>query len=110
MNSSNVSAFPPDNDVPPADVSFGSILSQFEEEQHLKPGEGVRGTVVSLGPDSVFIDIGRKMDGVLSIEKVRGENGEIGVHVGDELAVSITGRDQEGSYLLSTLEVARPKD
>ena len=110
MNSSNVSAFPPDSDVPPADVSFGSILSQFEEEQHDKPGQGVRGTVVSLGPDSVFVDIGRKMDGVLPIEKFRGANGEIGVRVGDELLVSITGRDQEGSYLLSTLEVARPKD
>ncbi|MGH9612573.1 MAG: 30S ribosomal protein S1, partial [Bryobacteraceae bacterium] len=111
MNSSNVSAFPPDSDVPPSgDVSFGSILSQFEEEQHDKPGEGVRGTVVSLGPDSVFVDIGRKMDGVLPIEKVRGENGETNIRVGDELVVSITGRDQEGSYLLSTLEVARPKD
>lgn len=111
MNSSNVSAFPPDSDIPPSgDVSFGSILSQFEEEQHDKPGEGVRGTVVSLGPDSVFVDIGRKMDGVLPIEKVRGGNGEISVRVGDELVVSITGRDQEGSYLLSTLEVVRPKD
>jgi len=111
MNSSNVSAFPLDSDVPPSgDVSFGSILSQFEEGQHDKPGEGVRGTVVSLGPDSVFVDIGRKMDGVLPIEKVRDENGAISVHVGDELVVSITGRDQEGNYLLSTLEVARPKD
>ena len=111
MNSSNVSAFPLDSDVPPSgDVSFGSILSQFEEGQHDKPGEGVRGTVVSLGPDSVFVDIGRKMDGVLPIEKVRDENGAISVRVGDELVVSITGRDQEGNYLLSTLEVARPKD
>src|SRR6185437_729899 len=111
MNSSNVSAFPLDSDVPPSgDVSFGSILSQFEEGQHDKPGEGVRGTVVSLGPDSVFVDIGRKMDGVLPIEKVRDENGAISVRVGDELVVSITGRNQEGNYLLSTLEVARPKD
>ena len=66
--------------------------------------------MVSITSDSVFVDIGRKMDGVLPVELFRAPNGELTIHVGDRLRVSITGRDEEGSYTLSTVKVERPKD
>ena len=91
--------------------SFGAILSEFEQSHHASGrGETLQGTVVSVTPDSVFVDIGRKMDGLIPVEQFRQPDGELSIHVGDLMVVSVTGRDEEGSYLLSTIKVERPKD
>src|SRR5579862_361836 len=100
-----------DLDNPRVDNSFGDILSQFEQTHHGKnANEALEGTVVSISPESVFVDIGRKLDGVLPVELFRDAAGALNIHVGDKLRVSITGRDAEGSYTLSTIKVERPKD
>jgi small subunit ribosomal protein S1 len=97
--------------APPTDNSFAEILSEFEH-QHRGPkrGEAMRGTVVSIGTEAVFVDIGRKIDGMLPVELFRDDAGALSVHVGDVLMVTITGSDGEGSYTLSTVKVERPKD
>ena len=102
----------PDNveAAPTDDNSFGDILSQFEQEHHPRGKETIQGTVVAITPETVFVDIGRKMDGIIPIEKVRTDKGDLTVHVGDTITVTVTGRDEEGSYLLSTVKVERPKD
>lgn len=92
------------------DNSFGDILSQFEQQHHVDGKETIEGTVVSISPETVFVDIGRKMDGVLPIEKVLSDKGDVLVQVGQKMTVTVTGRDQDGSYLLSTVKVERPKD
>jgi len=87
----------------PQEESFGAILSQFEQSHHSEGGS-VEGTVVSVTSDGAFVDIGRKMDGVLSPEAAQG------LKTGMKLLVSIRGRDEEGNYLLSTIKVEIPKD
>ncbi len=86
-------------DTPSNDNSFGEILSEFEQTSP-RPNEineALEGTVVSISPESVFVDIGRKVDGVVPVEKFRDAAGALTVQVGDKLRVSITGRDEEGS-------------
>jgi small subunit ribosomal protein S1 len=85
------------------DNSFGDILTQFEQS-HRSGGETLEGTVVSVTPEAVFVDLGRKMDGVITPDAT---------HVykkGDKVLVSIRGRDEEGNYQLSTIKVETPKD
>src|SRR5579862_3579153 len=84
-----------------ADTSFGDILTQFEQTHHAG-GERVEGTVVSVTPDGVFVDIGRKMDGMLPPAPE--------LKPGIKVIVSIRGRDESGTYLLSTIKVETPKD
>jgi small subunit ribosomal protein S1 len=98
-------------DAPAEDNSFGDILSQFEQTHHgQRNREALEGTVVSISPESVFVDIGRKMDGMLPVDLFRDAAGALTVRVGDKMLVNITGRDAEGSYTLSTIKVERPKD
>jgi small subunit ribosomal protein S1 len=98
-------------DAPPVDNSFGDILSEFEQSHRGgRNNEGLEGTVVSISPESVFVDIGRKVDGVVPVEQFRDAAGALTVQVGDKMRVSITGRDEEGCYTLSTIKVERPKD
>jgi small subunit ribosomal protein S1 len=94
------------------DTSFGDILSQFEQEHHEKtetPGP-LEGTVVAIHDDAVFVDIGRKTEGVVPTDKLRDPSGELSVKKGDKLFVHVTGRNEEGYYELSTVQVERPRD
>jgi small subunit ribosomal protein S1 len=84
-----------------ADTSFGDILTQFEQTHHAG-GERLEGTVVSVTPDGAFVDIGRKMDGMLPPAPE--------LKPGTKVIVSIRGRDESGTYLLSTIKVETPKD
>jgi small subunit ribosomal protein S1 len=93
------------------DNSFGDILSEFEQTHRGgRNNQALEGTVVSISPESIFVDIGRKVDGVLPVGTFRDATGALTVQVGDKMLVTITGRDEEGSYTLSTIKVERPKD
>jgi small subunit ribosomal protein S1 len=83
------------------DTSFADILSEFDKAHH-SGGGTMEGTVVSVTPDGVFVDIGRKMDGMLPPDPR--------LTPGTKVVVSIRGRDEDGTILLSTLKVEIPKD
>jgi small subunit ribosomal protein S1 len=85
------------------DSSFGDILSQFEQTHHTR-GETVEGTVMTVTADTVFVDIGRKMDGAIPRDPA------VDLKPGTKLLVSIRGRDQDGTYQLSTIKVETPRD
>ena len=91
--------------------SFGDILSQYEQSHSHKADEGkkgLEGTVVAVSGDSVFLDIGYKMEGTIPLAEFQ-RAGEA-VKRGDTFPVSIKGRDEEGYYQLSRLKVERPRD
>ncbi|MBL8214035.1 MAG: S1 RNA-binding domain-containing protein [Bryobacterales bacterium] len=92
--------------------TFGDILSQFEQEHKADAptGEAVPGTVVSVTPEAVVVDIGRKMDGVLDPAPFLLSDGNFSVKPGDVLQVTVSGRNEEGYYQLSMLKVKRPTD
>jgi small subunit ribosomal protein S1 len=93
--------------------SFGDILTQFEQahaSQGLARGDGRDGTVIAVTGDSVFVDIGMKIEGIVPAAEFRDKDGAVGIQPGDKLRVAITGRNDEGYYLLSKLKVQRPKD
>jgi small subunit ribosomal protein S1 len=92
---------PDSPEASPADTSFGDLLTQFEQSHH-SAGERVEGTVVSVTPDGAFVDIGRKMDGMLPPAPE--------LKPGIKVLVSIRGRDETGTYLLSTIKVETPRD
>jgi len=99
----------------PEESSFADILSEFEHshqaatESEATPAAGLKGTVVTVNADSVIIDIGRKMEGVLPLDKLKA-GGVDEVKAGDTLTVTVTGRNEEGYYELSCMRAARPKD
>src|SRR5579863_6291942 len=90
-------------EVTSVDTSFADILNEFEQAHHAR-GETLVGTVVTVTADSVFVDIGRKTDGVLPVDP------KVPLQPGQKLIVSIRGRDEEGNYQLSTIRVETPKD
>jgi small subunit ribosomal protein S1 len=96
-------ALPEEGETAAGDSSFGDILSEFEQS-HRSGGETVEGTVVSVTPDNVVVDIGRKMEGTLPRDP------KIDWKPGIKVLVSVRGRDEEGYYQLSTIKVEVPRD
>ena len=89
--------------------SFAELLSAFEHSHtHRAASKQLQGTVVSASADQVFLDIGYKTEGVLPRSAF--ENNADAVKPGDEVAVSVTGRNEEGYYQLTRFRVAQPRD
>lgn len=89
--------------------TFAEMLSEFEGSHKQETGTR-KGAVVAVTPESVFVDIGLKTEGILPAGDFRDAEGNPGVQVGDIVTVSITGRGPEGYYTLSKLKVEKPKD
>src|SRR5579885_245778 len=97
--------------APESDESFGALLSEFERTHTHKGEDGAKqleGTVVSISAESVFLDIGYKIEGVLP--RAAFENNAEGVVPGDRFPVSVKGRNEEGYYDLSRVKLARVTD
>jgi small subunit ribosomal protein S1 len=91
--------------------SFADLLSAFEKTHSHKADSGakqLRGIVISVSADQVFLDIGYKTEGVLPRSAF--DNNAETVKPGDTFPVSVTGRDEEHYYQLSRFNVAQPRD
>jgi small subunit ribosomal protein S1 len=93
--------------------SFAEALSRFEQEhRHDRDGspETRQGIVVAITGEFVFCDVGLKMEGLIPTADLRNDRGELLLQPGDTLPVVVRGRDPEGYYRLSVLQVEQPRD
>lgn len=100
----------PDNqNGPETNESFADILSQYEQSHKRRADDGSRqieATVISVGPEQAFLDIGYKIEGVLPLTSF----GNTPPKPGDKVHVTIKGRNEEGYYELSRFKMAQPTD
>ena len=91
--------------------SFADQLRAFERSHSHRgePGQRqLKGVVVSLTAEQVFLDIGYKTEGVLPRSAF--DSNADSVKPGDSFPVSVTGRNEEHYYELSRFKVAQPRD
>jgi small subunit ribosomal protein S1 len=87
---------------------FGSVLAEYEQgrpeaesREAPKVGDKVKGKILSIGPEAVFIDLGGKAEGSIEIAQVTDAEGNVTVAVGDELDATVTAIDPDsGSFVL----------
>ncbi|MCW5963196.1 MAG: 30S ribosomal protein S1 [Bryobacterales bacterium] len=101
----------PENEIQettPQESSFGDILQAFEESHAaVQTGQSVQGRVVAVHENHVLVDIGQKSEGVLSKDQLEG----VAIpEIGQELTVTISGRNEEGALTLALNKVVVPKD
>lgn len=91
--------------------SFEALLE--ESLKNLNTNERVKGTVVSIDPTAVYVDVGRKQTGFIPADELSNDptvNPEDVVKVGDELELLIMKtNDQEGTIMLSKRRVDAQK-
>ncbi|HEX3941698.1 MAG TPA: 30S ribosomal protein S1 [Acidobacteriaceae bacterium] len=94
---------------PEREESFDALLAQYERRHNLAPetaGKQLQGAVIAVSADQIFLDIGFKVEGVLPVAALAGQQ----VKLGDVLPVTVKGRNEEGYYELSRLKIAQPTD
>lgn len=80
---------------------YESSISKFEE------GQVVTGTVISVGKETVLVDVGYKSEGQISIQEFIGEDGNVNVNVGDQFEVMIEVWDEEEETVLLSRDKAK---
>jgi small subunit ribosomal protein S1 len=87
--------------------SFNELFQEYERAHARSPEDGgkqIEGTVIAVTSEQVFVDIGFKVEGVLSFTDAEP------LQRGDRVLVSVKGRNEEGYYALSRFKVAQPRD
>jgi small subunit ribosomal protein S1 len=67
----------------------------------LRPGQAVAGTIVQIGQDYVFVDVGTTTEGRIDRRELENDKGELGVHVGDAIRASVVSADDVSGPRLS---------
>jgi small subunit ribosomal protein S1 len=93
------------------DEDFAAMLAEFEGKQpkadrrRPKPGDVVRGKVISIGKEAVFVDVGGKAEGVLDRAQVTSSDGALTVAVGDEVEARVA--EDRGGVLELRVKIGR---
>jgi small subunit ribosomal protein S1 len=84
------------------DMSFADLFEASDRlamDAPLVPGEPVRGKVVLITGDTVFIDYGAKSEGWADLEEFTNDNGEVTVKPGMEVELGFIGFGPSGAQL-----------
>lgn len=85
---------------------FAALLAEFDQkhtgtpEKGAKAGDQVRGRVVAISEDQVFIDLGGKAEGIMDAASCRDPEGQLRVAVGDEVTAMVAGIAEDGTLRL----------
>ena len=90
-----------DEREPPSE-DFATLFARAETGPHLEVGQVVKGRVILVGAESVFVDIGGKGEAWIERAELADEAGRLSVGVGDEVEATVVsmGDDVQLSYKL----------
>ncbi len=88
--------------------SFAALFeaSQQESQGALKPGDKVKGRVISMDANTVFMDVGDKRDGVVDRVELTDNDGNVTVKEGEELDLYVVNVGTGGIKLSKSLSGA----
>jgi len=71
--------------------NFSDLLESYSagRDEDIQIGDKIRGEIISIGRDSVFVDTGMKIDGVVDKEELLDENKELPYKEGDTLELYV---------------------
>jgi small subunit ribosomal protein S1 len=94
---------------------FAAMFAASERSERLQTGHTVEGTIVAIGAEAAFVDVGAKGEAMLALDELKNADGELEAAVGDRIqatVVSTTGgitlsrRLQRGAATARQLEDA----
>ncbi|HED4581892.1 TPA: 30S ribosomal protein S1 [Campylobacter jejuni] len=82
---------------------FGQLLEAFDKSREEATTEGV---IVEIKNDEVYLDIGKKSEGILALSEIQDDNSKLLFNVGDSIKVAVMG-SRGGRSLLSHKKALR---
>ncbi|HVN70411.1 MAG TPA: 30S ribosomal protein S1 [Desulfomonilia bacterium] len=74
--------------------NFADLLKSYEEEQRdrIQVGDRLKGKIISIGKEHIFVDTGYKVDGVIERAELTDEDGNLPYNVGDTIDAFVMSR------------------
>lgn len=83
------------------DEDFASLLAEFEiERKDPKIGEKIQGTIVTIGPEVAFVDLGAKAEGTVSRAELLDDDECLVLGAGDKIEAMVAAIDPSGNFVL----------
>jgi small subunit ribosomal protein S1 len=75
--------------------SFAELFESYNDHrtERVQIGERIRGKIISVGKDAIYVDTGTKIDGVVDKSEIADENGNVALKEGDEIELYVTSYD-----------------
>ncbi|MFN7981973.1 MAG: S1 RNA-binding domain-containing protein [Vicinamibacterales bacterium] len=68
-----------------SDDDFAALFEASQQAKQYERGQTIEGTIVAIGPEVAFIDVGGKGEAVLDVAELKDADGDIEVNVGDRI-------------------------
>ena len=83
-----------DNHSDDTSKDFADLLKSYEEEQRdsIQVGDRLKGKIISIGREHIFVDTGFKVDGVIERTELADEEGNLPFEVGDTIDAFVMSR------------------
>src|SRR5437667_11295519 len=94
---------------PSSDEDFAAMFAQHEARRALEIGQMVKGRVIQVSDEHVFVDVGGKGEAWIDRAELSDDEGRLRVAVGDEVEATVvkTGDETRLSYKLQRGAQAR---
>jgi small subunit ribosomal protein S1 len=71
------------------DEDFASMFEASPQAKHVERGQTIEGTIVAIGPEVAFVNVGGKGEAVIEIAELRNDEGALEVAVGDRIQAMV---------------------
>jgi len=81
------------------DEDFASLFEASIQTKRVKQGQTIEGTIVAIGAEVVFVNVGGKGEATIDVEELKDDEGALEVAVGDRIEAVVV--STEGGLVLS---------
>src|SRR5262249_46329157 len=74
-----------ERNVSEPEEDFAALFAASEKAKRFERGQMIEGTIVAIGPDVAFVDVGGKGEAAIDIAELKDEDGRLEVAVGDRV-------------------------
>jgi len=80
-----------DDPIDPEEEDFAALFEQYDTEHKATPrvGDRIQGNIIAIGMDTVFVNVGSKIDGHVDREELRDDDDHFPYKVGDVLELYV---------------------
>ena len=81
------------------DEDFASMFEASIQARRIEKGQTIEGTIVAIGPEVAFVNVGGKGEAVIELAELKDDDGTLDVAVGDRIQAVVV--STEGGLTLS---------
>jgi small subunit ribosomal protein S1 len=73
----------------PEEDDFASMFEASTKAKRVQVGQTIEGTIVAIGPEFAFVDVGGKGEATIEIAELKDEDGKVEVSVGERILATV---------------------